>query len=179
MKKKGFKYTPGQYIFLNLPCVSLLEWHAFTISSCPSQVKGKYQVFSVHVKACGDYTRKLVHLATTNPNVITSRIALVDGNVTLLLLLLLARMFSPLLLFLQGPYGSLVVNPLVYERIVFVAGGIGITPLLPIINQLLNAPSIALRRMDLHWAIKERGLCDAILQGKTLCCSFKNEGLEN
>ncbi|CAN0463399.1 unnamed protein product, partial [Hapterophycus canaliculatus] len=28
-------HDAGQYVFINVPSISLLEWHPFTISSCP------------------------------------------------------------------------------------------------------------------------------------------------
>ena len=33
--KPSFKYKAGQWLFLNVPEVSTLQWHPFTISSAP------------------------------------------------------------------------------------------------------------------------------------------------
>ena len=35
----SFKYSCGQYIYLNVPSISRIEWHPFTISSAPSDGK--------------------------------------------------------------------------------------------------------------------------------------------
>jgi len=51
MKKPSMKYKPGQYLFLNCPDVSRLEWHPFTISSAPEE-----DFVSVHVRVVGDWT---------------------------------------------------------------------------------------------------------------------------
>lgn len=51
MKKPSMKYKPGQYLFLNCPDVSRLEWHPFTISSAPEE-----DFVSVHIRVVGDWT---------------------------------------------------------------------------------------------------------------------------
>lgn len=48
----------GQYMFLNFPTISPLEWHPYSVSSGPDE---KY--VEVHIKALGDHTRKLVESA--------------------------------------------------------------------------------------------------------------------
>uniref|UniRef100_A0A8C0GTJ4 NADPH oxidase 3 n=1 Tax=Chelonoidis abingdonii TaxID=106734 RepID=A0A8C0GTJ4_CHEAB len=54
MKKCGFKMEPGQYIFLQCPSVSQLEWHPFTLTSAPEE-----EFFSVHIRVVGDWTGAL------------------------------------------------------------------------------------------------------------------------
>uniref|UniRef100_A0A8C8VPB9 NADPH oxidase 1 n=1 Tax=Pelusios castaneus TaxID=367368 RepID=A0A8C8VPB9_9SAUR len=54
MHKKGFSMEVGQYIFINCPSVSCLEWHPFTLTSAPEE-----DFFSVHIRAAGDWTEKL------------------------------------------------------------------------------------------------------------------------
>lgn len=54
MKKRGFKMGPGQYIFLQCPSVSQLEWHPFTLTSAPEE-----DFFSVHIRVIGDWTAAL------------------------------------------------------------------------------------------------------------------------
>ena len=50
----------GQYVFLNVPCISALEWHPFTISSAPGDL-----LTSHHIKSMGEsqFTGKLLALA--------------------------------------------------------------------------------------------------------------------
>lgn len=43
----------GQYIFVNCPKVSALEWHPFTLTSCP-----ELDYISLHIRLCGDWTSK-------------------------------------------------------------------------------------------------------------------------
>lgn len=54
MKKRGFKMAAGQYIFLQCPSISQLEWHPFTLTSAPEE-----DYFSVHVRSVGDWTEAL------------------------------------------------------------------------------------------------------------------------
>jgi predicted ferric reductase len=55
MKKRDFKMAPGQYIFIQCPSVSPLEWHPFTLTSAPQE-----DFFSVHIRASGDWTEALL-----------------------------------------------------------------------------------------------------------------------
>lgn len=55
MQKKGFRMEVGQYIFVNCPAISLLEWHPFTLTSAPEE-----DFFSIHVRAAGDWTERLI-----------------------------------------------------------------------------------------------------------------------
>lgn len=41
----------GQYIFAHCPRVSRLEWHPFTLTSCP-----ELDYISLHIRLCGDWT---------------------------------------------------------------------------------------------------------------------------
>ncbi|XP_074189836.1 NADPH oxidase 3 isoform X2 [Rhinolophus sinicus] len=54
MKKRNFKMAPGQYVLLQCPSISSLEWHPFTLTSAPQE-----DSFSVHIRTAGDWTRAL------------------------------------------------------------------------------------------------------------------------
>jgi NADPH oxidase len=47
----SFKYKAGQYLFINVPAVSSLQWHPFTITSAPDD-----PYVSVHICQVGDFT---------------------------------------------------------------------------------------------------------------------------
>ncbi|KAJ6644700.1 hypothetical protein lerEdw1_013639, partial [Lerista edwardsae] len=49
MKKRGFKMEAGQYVFLQCPSISWLEWHPFTLTSAPED-----DFFSVHIRLAVD-----------------------------------------------------------------------------------------------------------------------------
>ncbi|TRZ05257.1 hypothetical protein HGM15179_021850, partial [Zosterops borbonicus] len=44
----------GQYIFVNCPTISLLEWHPFTLTSAPEED------FSIHIQVAGNWTEHLI-----------------------------------------------------------------------------------------------------------------------
>ncbi|XP_054372317.1 NADPH oxidase 1 isoform X3 [Molothrus ater] len=56
MQKKGFSMEVGQYIFVNCPAISALEWHPFTLTSAPEE-----DFFSIHIRAAGDWTERLIN----------------------------------------------------------------------------------------------------------------------
>lgn len=50
-----FDYHPGDYVFLNIPCLARFEWHPFTISSAPE----KDDVIWLHIRSFGEWTSHL------------------------------------------------------------------------------------------------------------------------
>ncbi|KAK4622043.1 Dual oxidase 1 [Fulvia fulva] len=50
---KDWKYSAGQYLLLQVPKISLWQWHPFTISSC------RGDELQVHIKMEGDWTEAL------------------------------------------------------------------------------------------------------------------------
>jgi respiratory burst oxidase len=52
-KGQDWKYSAGQYILVQVPKISLFQWHPFTISSC------RGDELQVHIKCEGDWTEKL------------------------------------------------------------------------------------------------------------------------
>ena len=50
---REWRYSAGQYVLLQVPKISLFQWHPFTISSC------RGDILQVHVKFDGNWTDKL------------------------------------------------------------------------------------------------------------------------
>ncbi|XP_053317253.1 NADPH oxidase 3 [Spea bombifrons] len=112
MKKHGFKMEPGQYIFLQCPSVSQLEWHPFTLTSAPEE-----QYFSVHVRAIGDWTERLFAVCGA------------DENISL-------EPWQLPRLAVDGPYGSATTNVFDYQISVCIAAGIGVTPFASVLKSI-------------------------------------------
>ena len=94
-------YTqPGQFVLVYIPSVSRWQAHPFSITSSASD-----NFVEVHVRASGDYTRALVHLAMTAADGITPHPTLTVA--------------------LEGPYGHSPWPSPEHSSIVLVAGGIG------------------------------------------------------
>ncbi|KAJ8603084.1 hypothetical protein CTAYLR_006691 [Chrysophaeum taylorii] len=136
--KQLSSHFPGQYAWLHAAEASALEWHPFTISSGPTGTTTRTHHIKV-VGAGGSWTRRLAEAAREHG--------------------------ADLTLSVDGPYG-LPPSLDLYERVVFVAGGIGVTPIASIIaDQLQSAnddsPILAAR---LLWVAKSRRLFDVFSQ---------------
>jgi NAD(P)H-flavin reductase len=61
--KKHFaaKYSVGEYVFINFPQLSLLEWHPYTLASGPDE-----RYCEVMIKGLGDHTKALLSAAESN-----------------------------------------------------------------------------------------------------------------
>eukprot|EP00475_Leptophrys_vorax_P035023 TRINITY_DN5728_c0_g3_i1.p1 TRINITY_DN5728_c0_g3~~TRINITY_DN5728_c0_g3_i1.p1 ORF type:complete len:1084 (+),score=234.56 TRINITY_DN5728_c0_g3_i1:73-3252(+) len=57
-KHRLAKYKVGQYVFVNFPQISFLEWHPFTLASGPDE-----ETCELLIKSLGDHTRQLMEAA--------------------------------------------------------------------------------------------------------------------
>lgn len=123
---KDFNYRAGQYIFVCIPELGLLQWHPFSMSCAPHEaaINGE---FYLHVRALGDWTRSLWSIA--------------KGSSTVNLMF-------------EGPYGEPIINVEGddYEMILCLSGGIGITALQARYNNLIEQVSRG-RPLELCWFI--------------------------
>jgi predicted ferric reductase len=127
-KYKYSKQRVGQYVFLNFPQISLLEWHPFTLANGPNE---SFQ--EVYIKNLGNHTEQL-----------------------------LQRVQKDSWVRVDGPYGYWPFNHTLYPHILFVCGGIGITPCLSFIRHIyeynhpdqpdqLDQPDSPVRHIYLVW----------------------------
>uniref|UniRef100_A0A674JS01 NADPH oxidase 1 n=1 Tax=Terrapene triunguis TaxID=2587831 RepID=A0A674JS01_9SAUR len=106
MHKKGFSMEVGQYIFINCPSISRLEWHPFTLTSAPEE-----DFFSVHIRAAGDWTENLIDtFQQQKPK--TPRIEV------------------------DGPFGTASEDVFQYEVAMLVGAGIGVTPFASVLKSI-------------------------------------------
>jgi ferredoxin-NADP reductase len=96
----------GQYCFINIPEISQLAWHPFTISSVP----GDY-VTTHHIKATSpdEWTGRLLGIAQEMAG---------STNVA---------QINDLVVNIDGPYG-VPIDTSRYRNLLLIGGGIGITP---------------------------------------------------
>jgi len=128
----GFTYSAGQYIFVILPAVTSFQSHPFSISSAPD----KSGQFTVHVRVEGDFTFKLLRTIEMRPETLkTARI--------------------------EGPYGALSVDPYEYSQVMFIAGGIGVTPFLSIMKDMANRGQPLPQKVSLHWSVPSMSVSNA------------------
>lgn len=106
----GITYQTGQWVFLNVPGVSHLEWHPFSLTSCP-QVESDKIVF--HIKEAGSWTKGVIEETIRNNN--NKLRVRVDG------------------FYGHDIYGQDICPGLEgKEAIILVGGGIGVTPMMSI-----------------------------------------------
>mmetsp|Transcript_10874 Transcript_10874/g.26075 ORF Transcript_10874/g.26075 Transcript_10874/m.26075 type:complete len:900 (-) Transcript_10874:384-3083(-) len=118
------RYAAGQYIQVNVPAASALEWHPFSISSAPHEHGGRQ--LTCHIKALGDWTRKVLEAAK-------------DGS---------------LQVHLDGFYGhDMAAQMLNHSAVVLVCGGIGITPIMSVAVALLDNGS-ATTKVHVLWVVR-------------------------
>ncbi|CAN1793558.1 Ferric reduction oxidase 2 [Linum perenne] len=109
-KAPGLKYNPTSVMFLNVPSISKLQWHPFTITSNSDLESDK---LSVVIKGEGNWTTKLYQMVSS-PTVDRFDISV------------------------EGPYGPASTHFLRHDTIVLISGGSGITPFISIIRELIH-----------------------------------------
>ncbi|XP_002715014.3 NADPH oxidase 3 [Oryctolagus cuniculus] len=112
MKKRDFTMAPGQYIFIQCPAISLLEWHPFTLTSAPHE-----DFFSVHIRAAGDWTEALCEAFGAQGQDLKDPCSLPR-------------------LAVDGPFGAALTDVFHYPASVCIAAGIGVTPFAALLKSL-------------------------------------------
>ncbi|XP_070769013.1 NADPH oxidase 1 isoform X3 [Enoplosus armatus] len=130
--KNGFKMEVGQYVFLNCPAISQLEWHPFTMTSAPEE-----DFFSVHIRSAGDWTDKLISIMQQLPEGAQGPKMGVDG-----------------------PFGTASEDVFDYEVSMLVGAGIGVTPFASILKSIwykfkVSNPKLRTRKIYFYWLCRE------------------------
>uniref|UniRef100_A0A3P8UTD4 NADPH oxidase 1 n=1 Tax=Cynoglossus semilaevis TaxID=244447 RepID=A0A3P8UTD4_CYNSE len=130
--KSGFKMDVGQYVFLNCPAISQLEWHPFTMTSAPEE-----DFFSVHIRSAGDWTDKLIDIMQKLPEGAQGPKMGVDG-----------------------PFGTASEDVFDYEVSMLVGAGIGVTPFASILKSIWykfkeGNPKLRTRKIYFYWLCRE------------------------
>ena len=121
----------GEYYFVNIPSISLFEWHPFSVSEQVSVNEIRF-----HIKSMGGsntWTGKLAQKVLNN-DITNLKVAL------------------------DGPYGSLSINIALYKHITILVGGIGITPMMPILSSIKKMGRAGydhLNLVELIWSVRD------------------------
>ncbi|KAG6957074.1 hypothetical protein JG688_00011138 [Phytophthora aleatoria] len=104
-------YKVGQFVYLNVPTISKLQWHAFTIASSP---RTSPDALTILLKSLGDWTEDLVKYSEDckKNNVLPT-------------------------MYMDGYYGASLEMYDEYSTVCLVGGGIGVTPLLSILEDIV------------------------------------------
>ncbi|MCO5555448.1 hypothetical protein L7F22_008993 [Adiantum nelumboides] len=127
-KPPGFKYKSGMYMFLQCPDVSPFEWHPFSLTSAPED-----GVLTVHIRTLGDWTLEMKRIFS---EIMEPPIAGKSG------LLRAESKFGNEFRFpklrIDGPYGAPAQDYKKYDVLLLVGLGIGATPFISILRDMLN-----------------------------------------
>lgn len=134
-ENSNFHYKAGQYVFVCVPEISIWEWHPISLSSCPNE-----KAVSLHVRVLGDWTKKLYDLS--------------------------GRENATTKVWFDGPYGNCTLNidSDEYELFLLISGGIGITPLQSICNQLVyeHLRGRKIKKIFFIWSVKDKFLYQTV-----------------
>ncbi|XP_050254891.1 ferric reduction oxidase 2-like [Quercus robur] len=109
-KSPELSHTPTSTMFINVPSISKLQWHPFTITSSSNM---DLDHLSVVIKCNGSQSQKLYQkLSSPSP-------------------------MDRIEVSIEGPYGPLSTQFLRHDMLVMVSGGSGITPFISVIRELL------------------------------------------
>lgn len=162
--KPSFRYTAGQWLFIQVPEISSLQWHPFTITSAPED-----PYVSVHIRQVGDWTYALGERVGAGPSVVASmtKEALkgsekdnetaiygtrgdfveIGGNQNLPAVRI------------DGPYGAPAEDVFKCEVAVLIGAGIGVTPFASILKHIWYRQQKgtigALKRVEFFWVCRD------------------------
>jgi len=165
--KPSFRYTAGQWVFVQVPDVSSIQWHPFTITSAPED-----PYVSIHIRQVGDWTRALGERVGAGPSVVQSltQSAMkayekdskssfdagrgdfieIDPNSST----------RPLpVVRIDGPYGAPAEDVFNAEVAVLIGAGIGVTPFASILKHIWYRQQRnkmgSLRRVEFFWVCRD------------------------
>ncbi|KAL5140695.1 Ferric reduction oxidase 6 [Glycine soja] len=156
-KPQSLRYNALSFIFVQVRELSWLQWHPFSVSSSPLDGKNHLAVL---IKVLGKWTEKL-----------RQRITDVDAQ----------KDSCVITTSVEGPYGHEVPYHLMYENLILVAGGIGLSPFLAILSDILHrvreGKPCQPRNILLVWAVKKSNELPLLstIDMESICPSFSNK----
>jgi len=164
--KPGFKYVPGQWLFMQVPDISNLQWHPFTITSAPDD-----PYISVHIRQAGDWTHALGDRVGAGASVVAALTAAAmkgaekdradDFDLRGEFVELDPNYSSRELpvVRIDGPYGAPAEDFSKLEVAILIGAGIGVTPFASILKQIWYGQRKgnvgSLRRVEFFWVCRD------------------------
>ncbi|KAK2448209.1 ferric reduction oxidase [Trifolium repens] len=161
-KPQNLRYNALSFIFIQVRELSWLQWHPFSVSSSP--LDGNNHI-AVLIKVLGKWTGRLRETIT---DVDASEDLSVKPN-------------TVVTASVEGPYGHEVPYHLMYENLILVAGGIGLSPFLAILSDILHrvrdGKSCRPRNVLIVWAIKKSDELPLLstVDMETICPRFSDK----
>ncbi|KAH9044826.1 NADPH oxidase [Lactarius pseudohatsudake] len=166
--KPSFKYTAGQWLFIQVPDVSRWQWHPFTITSAPED-----PYVSVHIRQVGDWTQALGERVGAGPSVVAAltQAAMKGGEKDekddsfsvsrgdFVELDPASGQRTLPVVRIDGPYGAPAEDVFNVEIAVLVGAGIGVTPFASILKHIWyrqrSGKLGSLRRVEFFWICRD------------------------
>jgi len=130
----------GMYAFVNIPKVSVIEWHPFALTSAPHE-----DFIEFHFQRVGDWTTSvhdlLKDIANNSSEINPSKKA--------------EQKIQDLVIKVEGPIGASSQGFADYPILVLIGAGIGVTPMISVLKQLLKEPG-KMKRTFLYWTVRDR-----------------------
>ncbi|OKL63271.1 hypothetical protein UA08_01454 [Talaromyces atroroseus] len=141
------RWRPGQFVYLRMPGISLLENHPFTIASLcsddfPSNYGPEFRDLVLIIKPFNGFTKKLLEKAKRKGPY---------------------KIYRSLL---DGPYGGMQRELAAFDDVVFFAGGSGITAIAIRVVWALRRPEM------MGWFNEELRICREYAPAGSVFCSF-------
>ncbi|KAH7883516.1 ferric reductase NAD binding domain-containing protein [Phlebopus sp. FC_14] len=164
--KPSFKYTAGQWLFIQVPEVSRWQWHPFTITSAPED-----PYVSVHIRQVGDWTHALGERLGCGPSVVAAMTKAAmkgvekdydqdvggRGEFVELESSTLSRPLPQVRI--DGPFGAPAEDVFDNEVAVLIGAGIGVTPFASILKHIWYRQKRgnigSLRRVEFFWVCRD------------------------
>ncbi|CAF9912499.1 MAG: hypothetical protein HETSPECPRED_000954 [Heterodermia speciosa] len=150
------RWSPGQYVYLRMPGISIFENHPFTIASLcsqdfPSDYGEQYRDMTLVFRPFGGFTRKVLDAAIDKGPYKTFRA------------------------FIDGPYGGMQRDLASFDTVILFAGGSGITAivsqLLDLIKKMRDGKAVT-RKVEVVWALKRPETMEWFKEELRICREF-------
>jgi NADPH oxidase len=163
--KSSFKYTSGQWLFIQIPELSRWQWHPFTITSAPED-----PYISVHIRQVGDFTSALGERFGMGPSVVAAMTrAAMKGDAQDMKTGVVSGDFVELdpttssitlpNVRIDGPYGAPAEDVFNSQVAVLIGAGIGVTPFASILKNIWyrqrKGKLDSLRRVEFFWICRD------------------------
>ncbi|XP_048249177.1 NADPH oxidase 4-like [Haliotis rufescens] len=134
------KPSPGQYVLIQCPRLSVFEWHPYSITKCPTRDRPE---ISVHIRTRGDWSERLrAHVQESLHEEREESVESLDETPRLKLVV-------------DGPFGGPLDTVLQSRVAVCIAGGIGITPFIAVLNHVRSSKQkLKPKRLYLIWVCR-------------------------
>jgi ferredoxin-NADP reductase len=141
----------GMYGFIQVPKVSRLEWHPFTLTSAPCD-----DFIEFHFARVGDWTAK-VHTLLEDLVAPKADEEVTEHTRTTTNTPSGAAASSPpnVVIKVEGPIGASSQGFTDFPILVLIGAGIGVTPMISVLKQLLVTPG-KMKRVFLYWTVRDR-----------------------